>query len=71
MDTAGVVFNLALMLAVEVCEKAVTDCIETLGTGPCDDGGIVASFLTDFFGFELEHQQKKGITYPNYHKILR
>lgn len=56
MDTGGDVFILALLLAVEVCEKAVIDCIATLVAGPWDDGGIAASFLTgaDFFGFELE-----------------
>ena len=56
MDT-GVVFILALLLAVEVCEMAVTDCIATLVTGPWDVGGMAANFLTGagFFGFELEY----------------
>lgn len=56
MERGGDVFVLALLVAVEDCEKAVIDCIVTLVTGPWDDVGIAASFFTgaDFFGFELE-----------------
>jgi len=57
MDTGGEVLILALLLAVQVCEMAVTGCIVTLVTGPWDAGCIAANFLTGagFFGFKLQH----------------
>lgn len=61
MDTGGAVFNLALLLAVEVCEMAVIGCIVTLVAGPWDAGGIAENFLTGagFFGFNLQHQNTR------------
>jgi len=57
MDTGRDVFILALLLAVEVCEMAVTGCIVTFVTDPWDTGCIAASFLigAGFFGFKLQH----------------
>jgi hypothetical protein len=62
MDTGGDVFILALLLAVEGCEKAVIDCIATLVTGPWDSRGTAASFLTgaDLFGFKLQCEHRKN-----------
>jgi len=56
MDSGADVFILALLLAVGVCEMAVTGCSVTLVTGPWNAGDIPGNFLTGagFFGFKLQ-----------------